>query len=149
MSRSMAPLLELLKRDRRYRLQAYVFVYEALEYAHRVLGLGRPQRSERPAEEQDIGLPEEAEGEPAEQHLTGQELCEAIRRYALEQFGYMAKTVFNQWGVYSTSDFGEIVYNLISIGKMSKTPEDRREDFDNVFDFEEGLTRSFRMKLPP
>ena len=147
MSSSLAPLLELLKRDRRYKLQAYVFVYEALEYAHRVLGLGAPRPSERPADEEEEAEP--ASEESAERHLTGQELCEAIRRYALDQFGYMAKTVFNQWGVYSTSDFGEIVYNLISIGKMSKTPEDRREDFDNVFDFEEGLTRSFRMRLPP
>lgn len=148
MSSSLAPLLELLKRDRRYKLQAYVFVYEALEYAHRVLGMGRAGRSERPAEVEGVELPPTGD-EPTEQHLTGQELCEAIRRYALDQFGYMAKTVFNQWGVYSTSDFGEIVYNLISIGKMSKTPEDRREDFDNVFDFDEGLTRSFRMTLPP
>lgn len=148
MPSSLAPLLELLKRDRRYKLQAYVFVYEALEYAHRVLRMGRPGRSERPVEE-GMELPPASEAEPAEQHLTGQELCEAIRRYALDQFGYMAKTVFNQWGVYSTSDFGEIVYNLISIGKMSKTPEDRREDFDNVFDFDEGLTSSFRMTLPP
>lgn len=148
MSVFSATLIELLKRDRRYKFQAYVFVFEALEYAYQVLGMGRPQHSERPAQESaGEALSDEAQPESLGQHLTGQELCEAIRLYALEQFGYMAKTVLNQWGVYSTSDFGEIVYNLIAIGRMTKTPEDRREDFDNVFDFEEGLSRSFHMKL--
>ena len=60
-----------------------------------------------------------------EQHVTGQELCEAIRRYALEQYGYMAKTVLNSWGIHGTSDFGEIVFNLIRIGQMRKTPSER------------------------
>jgi uncharacterized repeat protein (TIGR04138 family) len=79
-----------------------------------------------------------------ERHLTGQELCDAMRLYALDQFGYMAKCVLNQWGVKSTNDFGEIVYNLIGIGQMRKTHNDRREHFDNVFDFEEALHKGFR-----
>ena len=49
--------------------------------------------------------------------------------------GYLAKHVLNHWGVRSTGDFGEIVFNLIEIGQMRKTPDDRREDFDDVFDF--------------
>ena len=58
----------------------------------------------------------------AQHHVTGQELCEAIRRYALDQYGYMAKLVLNNWGIRSTGDFGEIVFNLIRIGRMRKTP---------------------------
>ena len=50
-----------------------------------------------------------------ERHLTGQELCEAIRQYAVEEFGYLAKSVLNSWGVYKTRDFGNIVFNLIEI----------------------------------
>ena len=55
-----------------------------------------------------------------QRHVSGQELCEAIRRYALEQYGYMAKTVLNSWGIHGTNDFGEIVFNLIRIGQMRK-----------------------------
>ena len=61
----------------------------------------------------------------------------------------MAKTVLNSWGLHTTGDFGEIVFNLIRIGKMRKTRQDRREDFDDVYDFETGLRQEFRHSLPP
>ena len=57
----------------------------------------------------------------------------------------MAKCVLNSWGVTKTGDFGEIVFNLIGIGQMRKTADDRREDFDDVFDFETGLEQSFKI----
>jgi hypothetical protein len=57
-------------------------------------------------------------------------------QYALEQYGFMAKCVLNSWGVHRTSDFGNIVFNLIDIKQMKKTKHDRREDFDDVFDFD-------------
>jgi uncharacterized repeat protein (TIGR04138 family) len=53
--------------------------------------------------------------------------------------------VLNSWGVTNTGDFGEIVFNLINIGQMRKTTEDRREDFDNVFDFDTDLQGSFKI----
>ncbi len=124
------PLAEVLDRDQRYHFRAYVFVFESLRYAQEVLGAG---------DAEEVELSEE------DKHLTGQQLCEAIRQYALKEFGYLAKTVLNQWGVYTTSDFGEIVYNLIEAEQMRKTEQDRREDFDDVFDFEEGLLQSFEI----
>jgi uncharacterized repeat protein (TIGR04138 family) len=60
----------------------------------------------------------------------------------------MAKTVLNSWGVNSTGDFGEIVYNLIAIKEMRKSEADRREDFDDVYDFEEAFVRQFEIKMP-
>lgn len=125
------PLAELLKRDQRYRLDAYAFVLEALRFAQQENGGG-----EEPAEG------ETEEGEEI-RHVTGQQLCEAIRRYALQHYGALAKHVLNHWGVRSTSDFGEIVYNLIDLGQMKKTESDRREDFANVFNFDEGLSDPF------
>jgi uncharacterized repeat protein (TIGR04138 family) len=56
--------------------------------------------------------------------------------------------VLNSWGITSTSDFGEIVFNLIRIGHMRKTKEDRREDFDNVYDFDTGFEEEYRITLP-
>jgi uncharacterized repeat protein (TIGR04138 family) len=70
-------------------------------------------------------------------HLTGQELSRGIAEYAREQYGYLAETVLNGWGFYSTIDFGEIVYLLIDAGIMNKTDEDRKEDFLDAFDFAE------------
>lgn len=137
------PIAKLLKDDRRYKIDAYAFVFEALNYAHSQLGMGT-ERAAEPEEEET----EEPPAKEAERHLTGQQLCEAIRQYALEQYGYMAQCVLNSWGVHSTSDFGEIVFNLIGIGQMRKTPDDQREDFDNVFDFETGLRNSFKITLP-
>lgn len=139
------PLAMLLREDRRYPLAAYGFVYDALQYAQEVLGFGAEVTSEEAAEEGD---PSAAGGETTDQivrerHVTGQELCEAARRLAIDQFGLMAKSVLNHWGIRSTSDFGEIVYNLIRIGQMRKTPEDRREDFDDVYDFETAFPREF------
>ncbi len=136
------PIAKLLQEDRRYKIDAYAFVFEALNYAHTNLGMGTVRSAE--AEEE----PEESGSKEPERHLTGQQLCEAIRQYALEQYGYMAQCVLNSWGVYTTSDFGEIVFNLIGIGQMRKTTHDEREDFDNVYDFEEGLRHSFKITLP-
>jgi uncharacterized repeat protein (TIGR04138 family) len=50
--------------------------------------------------------------------------------------------------VTKTGDFGEIVFNLIGIGQMRKTSDDRREDFDDVFDFDTGLEQSFKITRP-
>lgn len=136
------PIAKLLKEDRRYKIDAYAFVFEALNYAHNRLGMG----TDRPAEAEEET--EEGSGRETERHLTGQQLCEAIRLYALEQYGYMAKTVLNSWGVTKTGDFGEIVFNLIGIGQMRKTPDDRREDFDDVFDFDTDLQERFKISLP-
>ena len=89
------------------------------------------------------GAEDEEESAQAERHLTGQQLCEASRRYALDQYGLLAKTVLESWGIRSTDDFGEVVYNLIEVDLMKKSEHDRREDFDGVFDFEQGLTGAF------
>jgi uncharacterized repeat protein (TIGR04138 family) len=84
----------------------------------------------------------------AERHLTGQQLCEAARVYAMRQYGYLAKTVLGSWGITRTDDIGEIVYNMIAIGQMRKTRTDRREDFNDVYDFDEALSREYSFASP-
>ena len=106
----------------------------------RVVGDGPRARLRR-----GVGAAPEQGGQQAERHLTGQELCEAIRRYALDEYGYMAKSVLNSWGVKSTRDFGNIVFNLIEIGRMKKTKQDRLEDFDNAYDFETAFRKQFKI----
>jgi uncharacterized repeat protein (TIGR04138 family) len=131
MAETIHPLAELLRRDRRYQFDAYVFVFEALRYAQQKLSMGAAADEELDPDEEE------------ERHVSGQQLCEAIRRYAVQQYGLLAKRVLNHWGIHATSDFGEIVFNLIDIGQMRKTDTDRREDFEDVFDFDEGLRDTF------
>lgn len=130
------PIAELLRTDRRYRFDAYLFVFEALRFAQEKMGMGSdPDR--------DMDRDEDAD-EP-ERHVTGQQLCEAMRRFAHEQYGRLAKQVLNHWGIHSTGDFGEIVFSLIKVGQMRKTDDDRREDFDDVFDFDEAFEHGFQI----
>jgi uncharacterized repeat protein (TIGR04138 family) len=129
----LIPLAKLLAEDRRYKFEAYQFVGAGLEYAQEVLGLGKPAASRR----------RRGEAGREVRHVSGQELCWALKELAHQQYGLMAKLVLASWGIHSTSDFGAIVFNLIRIGKMSKSDRDRREDFDNVYDFEQTLVRDY------
>lgn len=138
------PIAELLRRDQRYHFNAYVFVFEALRHAQENMGMGTDYVAESDVAESDVA---EGEGE-TERHVTGQELCKAMRVFAHEEYGYLAKCVLNEWGIESTGDFGEIVFNLIEIEQMRKTPHDRREDFEDVYDFDEGFREGFEFSLP-
>lgn len=125
-------LASVLARDPRYPVQAYAFVFEALEYTRNLERRAGPRPRSR-------GRSRPA----APHHMTGRELCEGARRLALENFGLMALTVLNLWGLRSTSDLGEVVYNLIASGDLEKTPTDSRADFDGVYDFDEAFRRDF------
>lgn len=151
--------MQLLKDDPRFRMEAYQFVREALSYGQRF-----QQDEEDELEEEDDEVEDDVEDldleyfeededletweeDEAESHLTGQVLCQAIRQYATQQYGLLAKVVLNSWGLYTTSDFGEIVYNLISINMMKKSKTDRREDFDDQYDFEDAFVKNFDFQL--
>ena len=136
----MHPIVELIAQDRRYKLDAYHVVRDALELAQRDL----TGTDEEPSWRESGG----SESAPIETHLTGQQLCDAIRRLMLDNYGYMARVVLKNWGVTETGDFGEIVYNLIRIGLMKKSKSDRREDFNDVYDFEEAFERQFQITMP-
>jgi uncharacterized repeat protein (TIGR04138 family) len=82
-----------------------------------------------------------------EHHVSGRQLLEGIRELALHQFGFLARTVFRLWNIHKTADFGEIVFNLIEANHMSRRPEDRREDFHDVFDLNEALAAGFHIEL--
>jgi uncharacterized repeat protein (TIGR04138 family) len=135
----LPPLVRLLAEDRRYKVEAYQFVGAGLEHAQEVLGLGRTGPRPRPRRKSREGKPDTR---PV-RHVSGQELCLALKDLAQKQYGYMARLVLATWGIRATSDFGEIVYNLIKIGKMSKSDTDRREDFDDVYDFEQAFVKEY------
>ena len=132
---------DLLIEDPRFRIEAYQFIRESLHFAQENFDLlaKATVKSESSVE----SLPDESLPEPT--HVTGQQLCEACRLYAIDQYGYLAKMVLSNWGIRSTSDFGDLVYNLIRIEQMRRSESDRREDFDNVYDFDDAFDPTFEL----
>lgn len=76
-----------------------------------------------------------------DRHLSGQQLCMGLRDFAIDRFGFLAPTVLQSWSIGRTDDFGRIVYALIDLGVMSRTPDDSVEDFRAVYDFSEAFHR--------
>ena len=103
-------LSHILKKDPRFREEAYLFVMSALSRAIR-----------------DLDKP---------RHVTGQELLKSIQEEAEEQFGPMASAVFEHWGLQNSLDFGSIVFNMVHEGILSKTETDCLEDFEDAHFFE-------------
>ncbi len=134
------PLADLLERDQRYPLDAYLFVLEALSFAQESLGMGEQEKSK-----DSLSGYEKKE---SEKHVSGQDLCEAARQYAQQQYGYLATKVLSSWGIHATADFGEIVFNMIDMGQMRKTSDDRREDFHDVYCFQDAFVRDIVFALP-
>jgi len=123
----VARLKQVVREDARYDLNAYTFLFEALGFTLRMLG-----RSEE-------------RGDPSKRHVTGRELLEGIKRHALQQFGFMARVVLEGWGVKTTDDFGEIVFNLVDRGLLGRSETDSKEDFHAVYDFRQALDLSYQI----
>lgn len=104
-------------KERRYDERAYLFVLAALEFCQ--------QRLEE------------------RRHITGQELAVACRDLALERFGVMSKLVLEHWGIRATGDIGHIVFTLVELGMLLSQPNDSREDFEDVFDFDQAFERDY------
>lgn len=113
---------QILAKDPRYQRDVYLFLREALDYTQKQFG---------------------KENGGKVRHVTGQELLDGIRRFALEQFGPMTLTVFDEWGVRKCADFGEIVFNLVESGLLAKTETDSRADFAAGYDFNEAFRKPY------
>ena len=128
-------LQQLVDKDARYPVEAYLFIREALAFAADKMELGA---------ENQVSM-ENLERSRRERHLSGQELCEAIRCYAVNQYGFMAKVVLNRWGIHATADFGEIVYNMIDVGIMKKSSRDQKSHFKGVYCFDGAFVEDFEI----
>lgn len=115
----LAPILE---KDPRYKAQAYIFVRDGLD--HTVCKLERPR------------------------HVSGQELLEGMREYALKEYGPITRRVLSEWGINECIDFGNIVFNLVDEGLLGRTEEDSIEDFMGGYDFHEAFIQPFRPRNP-
>lgn len=114
-------LKSILKKDKRYTEEAYQFLMTALGYTQKKFN--------------------------KQGHVTGRELLQGIRELALEIYGPMAKRVFDSWGVRKTDDWGEIVFTLVNARVLGKTPQDKKEDFKDVYDFEDVFVREYKYRV--
>ncbi len=126
-------------RDSRYAIEGYLFVFDALEFTR---GLRNERGSDAFRTESTTLLSDEVA-----EHVTGRELCLGVCRLSRAQFGLLAWSILTEWGIRTTADLGEIVFNLIAAGDLETTPSDSRADFDRLFDLEETLRADMEFDL--
>lgn len=112
----------IMRRDSRYDGQAYFFLKETLDFTLKrfLEDNGGPMR-----------------------HVSGKELLEGFRDHALEQYGPMAATLMDEWGIKECRDVGNMVFLMIEEQVFGKQDSDKPEDFDKVFDFKKALREPF------
>lgn len=127
----------IVKEDPRYAKNSYLFLQKALNFT---IDKERKRQGKLVTKS-------------SKRHVSGQELLDGIREYALEQYGPMAHYVLTSWNINRCEDFGEMVFNLIEYGVFSKNDEDAKEDFASIYSFEEAFIKPFvpktrRLKRP-
>lgn len=119
---------EIVAEDAAYAPDAYNFVREALFYTMKLLK--KPRTG-------------------PDKHVSGAELLEGVRRYALQEFGPMARTVLNTWGIKRCEDIGRVVFKLVEKGILSKRPTDTMKDFEGGYDFDAAFRKPFLPEPAP
>jgi uncharacterized repeat protein (TIGR04138 family) len=127
MSRQLPPALLATK----YPPEAFDFVRRGLDHtANNVHGAAEPEQA------------------PASRHITGQQLCNGLRDFAIAEYGLMARTVLARWRISATEDFGHIVFALVEAKALSTTEGDSIRDFIDIFRFEEAFPTAVRLPDP-
>src|SRR5207247_2185189 len=89
--------------DPRYQRDGYIFLRDALDFT-----------TKQQKKVKGVSV----------RHVTGPELLDGVRRYALKEFGPMVMTVFDSWGIHSSEDDGHMVFNLICADIFGLTEQD-------------------------
>ncbi len=118
---------QIVAEDRRFDKEAYLFLRDALDFTIK----------SRKKQKSDLS-----------RHVTGPELLEGVRQFAIQEFGPMVPTVFDTWGVKECTDVGHMVFNLINAGIFGKTETDSIEDFKNCYDFHEAFVKPYLPEKP-
>lgn len=122
------PLQQVVEEVGLYPVEAFEFVQQGLSYTVQKLH-------------------GEVKDEKASRHVTGRDLCDGLREFALMNWGLLARTVLARWNVRKTIDFGRIVFALVDNGYMQKTDDDTLEDFRDVFEFKAAF-ENYKIESP-
>ena len=112
----------IVEKNPRYHREAYLFLREGLDFAQKKIGK---------ANKHEI------------RHITGKELLEGLREYGISVYGPMTGMVLEEWGVTCCEDFGELVFQMVEHGLLSKTERDTREDFKGGYLFYDAFAKPF------
>ena len=125
--REFAEALDSIRsQDARYAREAYFFLRDGLDFTIKL----RKKHKD------------------GSTHVTGPQLLDGLRQYALKEFGPMVPTVFAYWGVSHCEDFGEMVFNLIEAGIFGKTDQDTIDDFKGGYTFHEAFIAPYVPEKP-
>ena len=73
------------------------------------------------------------------------ELVDGLCDLAVERFAFLAPTVLERWGITRTDDVGEIVFTLVDIGLLGRSPQDSKDDFHDVLDLHKTLRQRYHI----
>jgi len=125
---------DVIRDDGRYPPEAFEFLHEGLAGAVKDV--------------HGLPLPETPDDETASQsHVTGRQLCFALRDLAKDRWGMLARVVLERWNIHGTIDFGNMVYLLIRYNYMRKTDDDSIEDFRAVYAFDDAFDGADHFEL--
>ena len=108
---------EIQSRDGRFAAEAFGFLMDSMEYTLRTIGQHR--------------------------HVSAAELLQGLCDFARARYGVMSCTLLESWGVTTTGHIGDLVFHLVEASVLARREEDRREDFDDVFDLREVLEKGY------
>jgi len=129
----LKPLEQIVEEVGLYPIEAYEFIHSGLAYTvQKIHGQIKDPTTLKKEEKKSY-------------HVTGRNLSEGLREFALLRWGMLARTVLKRWNITRTEDFGRIVFALVENGHMSKTENDTIDDFKNVFDFASAFDENYRI----
>lgn len=123
---SSEPNIFEIAQQTHYPVDAFIFIQRGLDHTVRSIHGLMPK---------DIAPEDDSQN----RHISGQQLCEGIRQYAVGQYGLMARMVLRRFKIYTTEDFGNLVFAMVDAGLMRKTEEDAIADFIDVYEFSEAF----------
>lgn len=114
---------KIIEKDPRFSIKAYHFLREALDFT-----LSRIMK----------------DNHDNMRHVSGVELLDGFKDFALDQFGPMTATVMREWGIKNGYHVGEMVYALISEEVFSQQEGDSINDFKGFMSFKDAFEKPFQ-----
>ena len=100
---------DIVAKDHRYHARGYAFLMDVVHYLS---------------------------GE-ADKHVSGEAILDEFKERALDQYGPLTYTVLAEWGIHSTEDIGEMMFNLVDAKRVHRDENDSPDTFLNGYDFKE------------
>ena len=102
---------DIVAKDRRYCARAYALLMDVVRYL----------------------------SDDGKRHVSGADVLDEFKERALDQYGPLAYTVLTEWGLSSTEDIGEMMFNLVDGHRLGRDENDTADAFADGYDFKEAF----------